>query len=272
VPELPEVETTRSAIAPLVEGERILRVEVREPRLRWPVPDTLHDCLAGERIDQVRRRAKYLLLETPPGSLILHLGMSGALFYLPVETPLRKHDHLDIVLENGHCLRLNDPRRFGAALWSPEPDSHPLLASLGPEPLELNAEELGRHLHRQGQGRRATIKSYLMDHHIVVGVGNIYASEALHDAGIHPKRAAGRVSQSRYITLATAVQKVLQTAITAGGTTLRDFRSSDGRPGYFQQQLQVYDRADEPCRTCGETIRRAVLSQRASYWCPNCQH
>ncbi|MCG2633731.1 MAG: bifunctional DNA-formamidopyrimidine glycosylase/DNA-(apurinic or apyrimidinic site) lyase [Gammaproteobacteria bacterium] len=278
MPELPEVETTRRAIAPLVEGQRITGVEVREPRLRWPVPPTLDQTLAGQTIQSVRRRGKYLLLETggegskERGSLILHLGMSGALFYLPVETPLRKHDHLDLVLANGDCLRLNDPRRFGAALWSLDPATHPLLSHLGPEPLELSSDVLGTHLHHHARGRTAAIKPFLMDHKMVVGVGNIYASEALHLAGIHPKRAAGRVSLARYILLAAAARRVLQQAIAAGGTTLRDFRSSDGRPGYFQQVLQVYGRTDRPCNRCDGTIRQAVLGQRASYWCPGCQH
>jgi formamidopyrimidine-DNA glycosylase len=270
MPELPEVETTRRGISAHLLGDRVTGVEVRERRLRWPVPRTLERELRGQRVEDVRRRAKYLMLDTKAGSVILHLGMSGSLRIVNDETPLRVHDHLDIRFASGHVLRFNDPRRFGAVLWTREdPLRHELLADLGPEPLESTFD--GAYLHAASRGRRAPVKCFLMDGRIVVGVGNIYANEALHRAGIHPARPAGRISRARYDALAREVKAVLRHAIRRGGTTLRDFLRADGEPGYFQLDLRAYEREGAPCRTCGSPIRRAVIGQRASYWCPGCQ-
>jgi formamidopyrimidine-DNA glycosylase len=219
----------------------------------------------------VDRRAKYLLILTDSGTVLLHLGMSGNLRILPSTTPPRRHDHVDIELGNGHCLRLNDPRRFGAVLWTEDPaEQHPLLRYLGPEPLADGFS--ASYLHGMAEGRRTTIKSFLMDNRVVVGVGNIYANEALFMARVHPLRAAGRVARSRYIRLIGAIQAVLSEAIDRGGTTLRDFRGSEGKPGYFQQYLQVYGRNGQPCPRCGKPVRFIRVGQRATYYCAACQH
>ena len=270
MPELPEVETTRRGIAAHLIGERVTRVRVREPRLRWPVPRALGRELRGQRVEGVRRRAKYLTIDTGAGSMIVHLGMSGSLRIVAPDTPLRPHDHVDIDFERGRTLRYNDPRRFGTMLWTRgDPMRHRLLAGLGPEPLDDGFD--GAYLHAAASGRRAAVKSFLMDARIVVGVGNIYANEALHLAGIRPDREAGRVSLKRYEGLAGAVKRVLNHAIERGGTTLRDFLRTDGEPGYFQLELLAYEREGEPCRRCGTRIRRAVIGQRSSYYCPRCQ-
>ncbi len=270
MPELPEVETTRRGIAPLVEGRRIAALRVRQRQLRWPVPAGLERRLAGQPIGAVRRRAKYLLLETPAGTLILHLGMSGSLRVVPTDAPPGKHDHVDLVLDDGACLRLRDPRRFGAVLFTREAAAaHPLLRELGPEPLGQDFD--GEHLYRRSRGRRVAVKSFLMDSRIVVGVGNIYANEALFLAGISPRRAAGRISRVRYARLAEAVRTVLERAIAAGGTTLRDFTAVDGAPGYFRIALNVYDRAGQACPHCGEPIRLLRLGQRSTFYCARCQ-
>lgn len=269
MPELPEVETTRRGIAPHIEGQRISRIIVRQPRLRWPVPRGLDKRLAGQVIQQVERRGKYLLIETAEGSLILHLGMSGSLRITDPAIPPRKHDHVDIVLDNGKCLRFHDPRRFGAMLWSRKPLSHELIKNLGPEP--LGDDFNGDYLFEQSRGRKLAVKNFIMDSHVVVGVGNIYASEALFLAGIHPSRPAGRISKARYLVLADAIKQVLSKAINEGGTTLRDFVREDGQPGYFAQSLNVYGRDGKACRTCGATIRKKVIGQRSSYYCPACQ-
>ncbi len=271
MPELPEVETTRRGIAPHLEGQRVTEVVVRQPRLRWPIPAELTTALAGQRIDAVRRRGKYLLLETAAGTALLHLGMSGSLRVLQADEPPRAHDHVDICLADGRCLRLRDPRRFGALLWTRRPAAeHRLLRDLGPEPLDQDFDS--DYLAQRAHGRRAAIKSFIMDSRIVVGVGNIYASEALFLAGIHPKTAAGRIGRARLARLVEAIRTVLTQAIAQGGTTLRDFSDSDGRPGYFQQRLSVYGRAGEPCRRCTGTIRSLTLGQRNTYYCPRCQH
>lgn len=270
MPELPEVETTRRGIAPLLTGRRVVAVEVRDPRLRWPVPAELGAQLTGREIGGVARRAKFLLVDAGNGHLILHLGMSGSLRVVPRDTEPGKHDHLDVVLDDGSCLRLRDPRRFGAALWTSEdPGRHPLLRHLGPEPLEDGFD--GDWLHDHARGRRVAVKPLLMDGRVVVGVGNIYASEALFGAGIHPARPAGRISRERYAALAGAVKQVLGAAIEAGGTTLRDFVASDGRPGYFVHRLSVYGRAGAPCERCAGTIASRVIAQRSSYYCLRCQ-
>lgn len=270
MPELPEVETTRRGILPHVAGQSIQALTVREPRLRWPVAPELAETLQGLRVETVDRRAKYLLFRTAIGSLMLHLGMSGCLRVLPppVAVPGR-HDHVDILLANGHCLRYTDPRRFGSLHWIPAGAGHVLLDRLGPEPFD--ASFTGDYLYALSRGRRITVKSFLMDGHIVVGVGNIYASEALFKAGIRPDRSAGRVGLERYRRLANAVRQVLEAAIAAGGTTLRDFVGSEGKPGYFSQQLRVYGRAGLPCSACGTTVRQQVIAQRATYFCVGCQ-
>ena len=270
MPELPEVETTRRGIRAALRGHAITGFLLREPRLRWPVDAALVRSLPGQRVIDVSRRAKYLLIELEGGTLLAHLGMSGSLRVLPANAALLAHDHYDLVLDSGHCLRFNDPRRFGSLHWvQGDPGEHPLLAGLGPEPLEAGFD--AEYLADRARGRRVAIKPFLMDQRIVVGVGNIYASEALFRAGIHPRRAAGRVSRDRLGRLVAGVQAVLGEAIRQGGTTLRDYVSVDGTPGYFRQELFVYERAGQPCRTCGNTGRQVVQGQRSTYFCPSCQ-
>ncbi|MGB5063412.1 MAG: bifunctional DNA-formamidopyrimidine glycosylase/DNA-(apurinic or apyrimidinic site) lyase [Candidatus Competibacter sp.] len=270
MPELPEVETVRRGIAPHLISQTVVRVVVRQPRLRWPVPEELATMLPGQAIRRVDRRAKYLLLRTDGGTAIFHLGMTGRLCILPAVTPLGKHDHVDLVLAGGECLRFNDSRRFGALLWTVEPpEQHPLLQTLGPEPFDATFS--GAYLHQRARGRTSSIKTFVMDHHIVVGVGNIYANESLHAAGIDPRRPAGQVTLAECQRLAVAVRAILDEAIRQGGTTLRDFVGGDGEPGYFQQSLRVYNRYLAPCTACGEPIQRCRLGQRATYYCPRCQ-
>ncbi|MFW2404195.1 MAG: bifunctional DNA-formamidopyrimidine glycosylase/DNA-(apurinic or apyrimidinic site) lyase [Gammaproteobacteria bacterium] len=270
MPELPEVETTRRGIAPRLEGARVDRVVVRDRRLRWPVSAGLEDHLTGAVIDSVDRRAKYLLLRTARGTLIAHLGMSGSMRFVTPEIAPKKHDHVDIRVDSGDILRFNDPRRFGCMLWTAEPaEEHPLLAALGPEP--LGSEFDGRYLHASARGRRVAIKQHIMNANVVVGVGNIYASESLFRAGIHPKRAAGRVSLARMENLTSSIRDVLDESIRFGGTTLRDFYSGEGKPGYFRHELRVYGRTKEPCVKCGEPVRQVVLGQRSTFYCVNCQ-
>jgi formamidopyrimidine-DNA glycosylase len=270
VPELPEVETTRRGIAPHVVGHRIARVVVRDRRLRWPVPPGLEAATAGRTIQAVTRRAKYLLLVLETGTVLLHLGMSGSLRVVSADAPPGPHDHADIVLDDGRCLRLNDPRRFGSLLWTTDdPLKHPLLKDLGPEP--LGPEFNGDYLFHRSRGRRMPVKHFLMDSHTVAGLGNIYVNEALFAARIHPARAAGRISAARYERLVEAIRSVLQAAIGEGGTTLRDFVGGDGRPGYFQLKLSVYGRAGQPCPACGAPVVALDLGQRATYACRRCQ-
>ncbi|HWS76814.1 MAG TPA: bifunctional DNA-formamidopyrimidine glycosylase/DNA-(apurinic or apyrimidinic site) lyase [Thermomonas sp.] len=269
MPELPEVETTRRGLLPHVAGRRVERVLLRRPDLRWPIPREVEDLLPEQRIEGIRRRAKYLLLDTAAGSALLHLGMSGSLRVLPGETPVRAHDHVDIVLDSDRVLRFNDPRRFGCLLWQAPGENHPLLAGLGPEPLSDDFD--GDLLFARSRGRSAPVKTFLMDQAVVVGVGNIYAAEALFMAGISPLREAGKVSRPRYVALAEAVKAILAHAIQRGGTTLRDFISPDGAPGYFEQELLAYGRGGEPCPRCGRALRQAMIGQRASVWCGHCQ-
>lgn len=269
VPELPEVETTRRGLEPHLVGRRVLALDVRQPRLRWPLPRELIEALPGQRIEAIERRAKYLLVHTEPGSALLHLGMSGSLRVLPPGTPVGPHDHVDWRLDSGHVLRYTDPRRFGSQLWQPRGETHALLTGLGPEPLSEAFD--GDRLWARSRGRKAAVKLFLMDQAIVVGVGNIYASEALFAAGIDPRRAAGAVSRDRYARLAGDVKRILAHAIVRGGTTLRDFISPDGLPGYFEQELFVYGRGGEPCRVCGAPIRAVVLGQRSTFFCVRCQ-
>ncbi|HVI25463.1 MAG TPA: bifunctional DNA-formamidopyrimidine glycosylase/DNA-(apurinic or apyrimidinic site) lyase [Xanthomonadaceae bacterium] len=269
MPELPEVETTRRGLAPHVEGRRVRAVVLRRPDLRWPIPPEVSALLPGERIDAVRRRAKYLLLDTRAGSALLHLGMSGSLRVLAPDTPVAAHDHVDLALEGGRVLRFNDPRRFGCLLWQPPGETHPLLRGLGPEPLSDRFD--GDYLFARSRGRQAPVKAFLMDQAVVVGVGNIYAAEALFAAGISPLRAAGRVSRERYTALADAVKAILAQAIVRGGTTLRDFLAPDGAPGYFEQELAAYGRGGEPCPRCGRPLKQAAIGQRTTVWCGRCQ-
>ena len=274
MPELPEVETTRAGLAPHLTDRIVEGVVLRRPDLRWPIPDDIPRRLPGQRIVAVRRRAKYLLLDTDAGSALWHLGMSGSLRVLPAHTPARAHDHVDMLLQPAagqpaQVLRFNDPRRFGCLLWQPSGQTHALLRDLGPEPLSDGFD--GDHLFACSRGRTTPVKNLLMDQRIVVGVGNIYAAEALFAAGISPLREAGKVSRARYVRLAEAVRRILAQAIARGGTTLRDYISPDGAPGYFEQELSVYGRGGQACRACGHVLRQATIGQRASVWCGRCQ-
>lgn len=294
MPELPEVETTLRGIAPHMQDQTIAQVVVRDARLRWPIPaDVL--LAEGQRVTGLRRRGKYILIDLPQGGLIIHLGMSGSMRVLVEPREAGKHDHFDIVMgrhvvpdeamadgttpsrfaddadrERSVCIRFNDPRRFGAFLWAPDtPDHHELLAKLGPEP--LSDSFTADYLYQRSRGRKVAVKNFIMNGQVVVGVGNIYASEALFMAGIHPQRAAGRVSKVRYQGLIEAIRDVLGRAIERGGTTLRDFVDSEGSPGYFAQELLVYDRAGHDCFQCSSPISLKIIGQRSSYFCPACQ-
>lgn len=271
MPELPEVETTCRGIRPHLLDQTIEKVVVRNRNLRWPVPAGIGSKLSAKKITAVRRRGKYILLETQAGTLLVHLGMTGSLRILQQDSEVQKHDHLDLILDNGHVLRFRDPRRFGSVLWGGNnPLQHKLLRALGPEPLSNSFD--GDHLFLRSRNRKQSVKTFIMDSHNVVGVGNIYASEALFKSGIHPRRAAGRISTKRYVHLAEAIKSTLQDAINSGGTTLRDFVNSEGEPGYFSQHLLVYGRDRELCYNCKEgNIRLVVLGQRSSYYCPKCQ-
>lgn len=289
MPELPEVETTRRGLAAHLTGLKIADVVIRNGSLRWPIPKSLPRLLRGLTILSLKRRAKYLLMDCGSGTLILHLGMSGSLRVLPyvmcaapargtpVGTPLLrsdppagKHDHFDLILSNGTLVRLRDPRRFGAVLWhSGDPVTHPLLADLGPEPLEQDFD--ARYLHQITRGRSISIKQCIMDNHIVVGVGNIYANESLFRAGIRPQLAAGKLSLPRCTKLVVEIRATLAEAINLGGSTLRDFVNTSGQPGYFQQTYWVYGRAGEPCRRCGAPVKQIRQGQRSSFYCGTCQ-
>lgn len=284
MPELPEVETTRRGLAPHLEGRRVLGATLRRPDLRWPIPREIETLLPGQRITGVRRRAKYLLMDTAAGTALWHLGMSGSMRVLPADTPLQAHDHVDLLIEGKgraapKLLRFNDPRRFGCLLWQPPGETHALLRDLGPEPLADGPDGAafdgavfdGDYLFERSRGRSAPVKAFLMDQRIVVGVGNIYAAEALFAAGVSPLRAAGKVSRERYHAIAREVRRILAYAIERGGTTLRDFLSPDGAPGYFEQELSAYGRGGEPCPKCGRPLKQALLAQRATVWCGHCQ-
>ena len=268
MPELPEVETTRKGIAPHIEQQVIQRVVVRNPKLRWPVPDNIIDY-HGAKIGQVERRAKYLIVNTSKGQLIMHLGMSGSLRICSAEEPAGIHDHFDVVLNNGRALRYRDPRRFGALLTTNNAYEHSLLASLGPEPMS-NAFT-GKHLYEASRGKTRVVKKFLMDNKVVVGAGNIYANEALFRAGIRPTVAAGKISLVRYEKLADAVVAVLAQAIEAGGTTLKDFVDSEGKPGYFANELQVYGCEEMPCVVCDTPLSGLRIDNRATVFCKKCQ-
>jgi formamidopyrimidine-DNA glycosylase len=269
VPELPEVETTRRGIAPLITGRRVTRMVVRNARLRWRVPPRLARELPGQTIDAVTRRAKYLLLAASRGTVIIHLGMSGSLRVIDHLQPPQTHDHVDIVFDDGKCLRLRDPRRFGCVLWTTEPACHPLLASLGPEPLDAAFD--AQYLFRASRERKRAIRDFLLDGTVVAGIGNIYANEALFAAGVRPKRPAGRLTLDECRRLVRTVRTTLARAVKAGGTTLRDFQNHEGEPGYFQFKLNVYGQDGQPCRRCGTTIRHRQIGQRSAFYCSVCQ-
>ncbi|MEP7329291.1 MAG: bifunctional DNA-formamidopyrimidine glycosylase/DNA-(apurinic or apyrimidinic site) lyase [Betaproteobacteria bacterium] len=271
MPELPEVETTRRGVEPQVAGRRIHALHVYDTRLRWPVPGDLKHCLEGRIVDRVDRRSKYLLFRLGSDTLLVHLGMTGSLRVFHDAPVRRAHDHVDLVFDGGVRLRYNDPRRFGAILWLPGGGPlHPLLASLGPEPFDAAFD--GAYFWRATRRRSAAIKLALMDNHLVVGVGNIYANEALFRAGIRPTIAAQRLSRPRLARLVDAVHAVLTEAIAKGGSTLRDYVDARGEPGYFQLDYFVYGREDEPCRVCSTPIQHRRLGGRASFYCPVCQH
>lgn len=277
MPELPEVEVTRLGIAPYLEGRSIEQIVIRNPRLRWPIPDNLPSILPRVTIQSVSRRAKFLLFDCCIGTLLIHLGMSGSLRILQgkkkasVDLP-EKHDHFDIVLHDQTVLRLRDPRRFGAVLWHEGDDifQHPLLRNLGPEPLTENFN--ASYLLRQTRGSRVNIKQTLMNNQIVVGVGNIYANEALFLAGINPKIAAGRIGLKRYEKLVGTIKTLLKQAIAAGGSSLRNFVNSNGNKGYFQYQYWVYARGNQNCKKCAHVIKQIKQGQRSSFYCTECQH
>jgi formamidopyrimidine-DNA glycosylase len=271
VPELPEVETTRRGIDPHIVGRKITALTLHEPRLRWRVPDDLPAQVAGQRVRRTGRRAKYLLIELHSGgTLILHLGMSGSLRVLPAETPRLTHDHFDLLLDSGLTLRFNDPRRFGSLHYTTgNPHEHVLLKRLAPEPLDAGFD--GDYLWRITRKRKVEIKQLLMNSTRVVGVGNIYASEALFRARIRPKRMARSLTRAEAAKLARAIRAVLTQAIKVGGTTLRDYVGADGNPGYFRQKLYVYERVGKACRVCGGKIRQIAQGQRSTYYCPACQ-
>ena len=272
MPELPEVETTRRGIKPYIKGLQIKKILVRQHRLRWPVPEDINDKFAGSVIRDVGRRAKYLLLETNNGTLIIHLGMSGCLRVInKTIPPTGKHDHVDIMLSNDILLRYTDPRRFGAILTTQEPiNEHDLLKKLGPEP--LSDDFTGKQLFAMSRGRTQAIKTFIMNSHIVAGVGNIYATESLFKAGIRPNRSCGSVSLNKYNLLADSIIEILNKAIEAGGTTLKDFVGSNGKPGYFKQQLKVYGQGHKPCKQCGTIITEIRQGGRSTCFCKRCQH
>ena len=271
MPELPEVETTRRGLAPHLEGRRIVGVTLRRPDLRWPIPREIETLLPALTIRAVRRRAKYLLMDTDAGAALWHLGMSGSLRLVAPGTPPQKHDHVDLVFMNT-TLRFRDPRRFGTLLWHEGGgiEAHPLIAVLGIEPLTEAVD--GDWLYEQTRRRSAPIKPLLMDSHLVVGIGNIYAAESLFAAGISPLRAANRIGRERYRKLVPAIREVLETSIAAGGSSVRDYVHSDGGAGCFQLCCAVYDRAGQPCPTCGQPVRAIRQSGRSTFYCPRCQH
>jgi formamidopyrimidine-DNA glycosylase len=271
MPELPEVETTRLGLLPHIKGVRISKVIVRDRRLRWPVPASLGRQLTGRMVRDVLRRGKYLLWDCETGYLLSHLGMSGSLRVVPENEAPEKHDHIDIAFDNGVAIRYTDPRRFGAMLWISGMDvTHPLLDALGPEPLspELNAA----YLHQESRGRSVSVKEFIMNAHVVVGVGNIYASESLFLSGVHPRTGAGRISLARYQRISTAIKQTLAKAIRAGGSSLQNYVQANGELGYFQVNAFVYDREGEPCRNCKSPIRAIRQGQRSTYFCPFCQN
>ncbi len=270
MPELPEVETTCRGIAPHIEGRSVQCVIVRQPKLRWPVPDTLSDLLSGQTIQKVTRRAKYILIKTSNGTVLIHLGMSGSLRIMTADQEPKKHDHIDFILNENVVLRFNDQRRFGAVLWTNEPIAeHTLLKELGPEP--LLEEFTGQLLYTVSRNKKVPVKTFIMDSHVVVGVGNIYANEALFMAGVLPLQPAGTLILEQYEKLVECIKVILHHAITQGGTTLRDFVNEDGKPGYFKQQLKVYGRKGLPCVNCQSLLIEVRLANRSTVFCQTCQ-
>ncbi|WLD58317.1 bifunctional DNA-formamidopyrimidine glycosylase/DNA-(apurinic or apyrimidinic site) lyase [Salinispirillum sp. LH 10-3-1] len=269
MPELPEVETTRRGIAPHIEGKRLSQWLVREPRLRWPIEPQWPNLVAGQTVYRVTRRSKYLVLHLDQGQILAHLGMSGQFRIVPTGAALEKHDHCDWIMEDGTLIRYRDPRRFGAILYTPDWTTHPLITKLGPEP--LSDDFTSEYLYSQLRKRRGPIKTALMDASLVVGVGNIYANEALFEAGIHPTRACDRISLARCESLTAHIKTVLARAIDQGGTTLRDYVSATGQAGYFRIELKVYGRKGEPCVTCAEPLREIRMAGRSTVYCVSCQ-
>lgn len=273
MPELPEVETTRRGIATACDNATIAAITLRAPKLRWEIEPTLPAILAGQKIISLNRRGKYLLIQTPPGTVLIHLGMSGTLRVLPKDTPVKKHDHVDILLISGQVLRLNDPRRFGAVLWHPaeagDINSHKLLAKLAPEPFDDAFN--GDYFYQKTRNRNVPIKTIVMNSAIVVGAGNIYANESLFLSGIHPQTPAKSLTKAQCNALVNNIKQVLAKAIQQGGTTLKDFMSPEGKPGYFVQELNVYGKDGEACPVCGTEIEKVIIAQRASFCCTKCQ-
>ncbi|MDP5255409.1 MULTISPECIES: bifunctional DNA-formamidopyrimidine glycosylase/DNA-(apurinic or apyrimidinic site) lyase [unclassified Vibrio] len=268
MPELPEVEVSRLGISPHIIGQRIERIDCRVEKLRWPIPQELF-LLQGEQVTQVTRRAKYLLIETAKGSAIVHLGMSGSLRVLDALLTPAKHDHVDVILANGKVLRFNDPRRFGAWLWVAPGQEHSVLAKLGPEPLTDDFSP--DWMLERAKNKKVAVKSFIMDNQHVVGVGNIYASESLFSAQVHPLTPAGKVTPAQWQTLVASIKATLAQSIKQGGTTLKDFSQADGKPGYFAQELQVYGKEGEPCPQCSTELVAEKIGQRNTFYCPNCQ-
>ena len=270
MPELPEVETTRKGLEPLITNRKIVSVHIYKNRLRWEIPSHLKITLKNQSIKKISRRAKYLLVHFDHGQLVMHLGMSGSIRVVSSFEPLKKHEHFELKLDNSSSIRFNDPRRFGSILWQNLNEPITLLKNLGPEPLSYEFDN--KSLFNSSNGRLRNIKSFIMDSSVVVGVGNIYASESLFLAGISPKRKAGKTSKKRFKVLTNSIKNVLTDAINNGGTTLNDFSNVDGNPGYFSLVLNVYGRENMPCLRCSGKIKRIIQNQRATYYCPKCQH
>jgi len=269
MPELPEVETTKRGLDPLILGKQVLSVHIHQKQLRWIIPSHLTTTIKGGLIKKISRRAKFILIKFNNGTLVMHLGMSGSISVVPTRETLKKHHHFELLLDNATSMRFHDPRRFGSILWQKNNELLSLFNNLGPEP--LSSEFNDNTLYQSSRGKKKNIKTFIMDSNIVVGIGNIYASESLFLAGISPKRAAGKTSKKSYQVLTQCIKQILSEAINNGGTTLNDFSNIDGEPGYFSQVLSVYGRNDMPCVRCDGTIKRIVQNQRASYYCPRCQ-
>lgn len=270
MPELPEVETTKRGISPHIVNRKIKAVNIYHPTLRWPIEPTLPKILPGQKLHDIQRRGKYLALPFDTGTLLLHLGMSGSLRIVTAKDARQKHDHFEIIFSSKHILRLRDPRRFGAVIWcETDWNQHELIKHLGPEP--LSEDFSGEHLYANSRNKTLAVKNYIMNSRIVVGVGNIYASESLFMAGINPKKAANKVSKKAYIKLGDSIKQVLRNSITQGGTTLKDFADPNGNPGYFALHLNVYGREGKECYQCSSKIKQCVIGQRSTYYCPKCQ-
>ena len=269
MPELPEVETTKRGLEQHVVGRQVLSAQIHQKQLRWEIPSHLPTTIKREFIKKISRRAKYILIKFSNGTLVMHLGMSGSVSVVPSDEVLKKHHHFELILDNTTSMRFHDPRRFGSILWQQNNEQLSLFKNLGPEPLSSEFNE--NTLYLSSRDRKKNIKAFIMDSNIVVGVGNIYASESLFLAGISPKKVAGKTSKKRYQVLTQCIKQILSEAINKGGTTLNDFSNIDGKPGYFSQVLSVYGRNEMPCYRCDGTIKRIIQNQRASYYCPRCQ-